>query len=308
MQRAETKPFAYADLLEALKSAVRSYADRHCDADGFAIPPVPGLKMLRVYAPCGPMSSIYRPLVCLVLQGAKLVTIHGEQRTFRGGQSIIIGMDAPVIGHIVEASRDKPYLALAIELDMLAMQSVLLELGVNEAPRRPESTLFVESLEDAILNCAIRLMRLIDRPEAIPVVRPAVLRELHYWLLTGTHAHTLRQWCLPNSHIERVARAVKILRADFRKSIAVERLADAAGLSLTAFRRHFRSITSVSPNQFQKQLRLAEARRLMMSSGYSASRAAFEVGYLSASQFSREYARMFGSPPRKDLSRSSAGS
>jgi AraC-like DNA-binding protein len=306
MQETATNTFAYGDLAEALKRAVRSYADRHCDAEGFAIPPVPGLRMLRVYAPGGPMRAIYKPLVCLVLQGAKLVTIHREQRVFRGGQSVIIGVDAPAIGHIVEASRDKPYLAVAVELDMLALQSVALDLGVNETPSRPETTLFVETLDDALLNCALRLMRLIDHPEAIPVVRPAVLRELHYWLLTSRHGPALRQLCLPNSHIERIARAVKILRADFRKPIAVETLAHAAGLSLTAFRRHFRAITSVSPNQFQKQLRLAEARRLMTTSGYSASRAAFEVGYLSASQFSRDYARMFGSPPREDLRRPSA--
>lgn len=305
MQQTATNSLAYRDLAEALKRAVRSYADRHSNADGLAIPPVPGLRMLRVYAPGSPMRSIYRPLVCLVLQGAKLMTVNREQRLFRGGQSVIVGIDAPVIGQIVEASRDKPYLALAIELDMMAMQSVVLEFGANEVPSRPETTLFLETLDDTILSCAMRLMRLIDHPEAIPVVGPAVLRELHYWLLTSSHGPTLRQLCLPNSHVERITRAINMLRADFRKSIAVEKLAQTAGLSLTAFRRHFRAITSVSPNQFQKLLRLVEARRLMMASGYSASRAAFEVGYLSASQFSREYARMFGSPPREDLRRPS---
>jgi AraC-like DNA-binding protein len=181
------------------------------------------------------------------------------------------------------------------------MQSVAIEIGTAEGTCEPETALFVDSLDDTILNCAVRLMRLIDHPEAVPVVRPAVLRELHYWLLTSTHGPHLLRLCLPNGHAERITRAINIIRSDFRKPIAVERLANAAGLSLTAFRRHFRAITSVSPNQFQKQLRLIEARRLMLTHGYTASRAAFEVGYQSASQFSREYARMFGAPPRQDL-------
>lgn len=302
MHQPAMNTLTYGDLAAALKRAVRSYGDRHANADGLALPPVPGLRMVRTYAPGVPTRTMYRPLVCLVLQGAKLMTVgRHEQRLFKEGQSVILGVDAPVIGQIVKASRDEPYLAVAIELDMTVMQSVALEIGTSEASSPSDTTLFVETLDDTILNCAVRLMRLIDHPEAISVVRPAVLRELHYWLLTSTHGPILRRLCLPNGHIERITRAINVLRADFRKPVAVEKLAQVAGLSLTAFRRHFRAITSVSPNQFQKQLRLLEARRLMMTDGYSASRAAFEVGYLSASQFSREYARQFGSPPREDL-------
>jgi len=302
MHRPAKNTLAYGDLAEALKRAVRSYADLHANVDGLAVPPVPGLRMMRKYAPGGPARTMYRPLVCLVLQGAKLMTVgRYEQRLFQAGQSVIVGVDAPVIGQIVKASRDEPYLAVAIELDMTVMQSVALEIGAIETSSASEPTLFVETLDDTILSCAIRLMRLIDHPEAIPVVCPAVLRELHYWLLTSSHGLSLRRLCLPNGHFERIARAINLLRADFRKPIPVEKLAQVAGLSLTAFRRHFRAMTSVSPNQFQKQLRLGEARRLMMTQGYGASRAAFEVGYASASQFSREYARMFGSAPSEDL-------
>jgi AraC-like DNA-binding protein len=301
MQQSVLNTSPHDDLAEALKRAVRAYGDRHANADGLAMPPVPGLRIMRKYEPSGPMRSMYRPLVCLVLQGAKLMAVGREQRLFRERQSVILGIDAPVIGQVVEASRHQPYLAVAIELDMEIMQGVALEIGATQASSESESTLFVETLDDTILNCAVRLMRLIDHPEAISVVRPAVLRELHYWLLTSTHGPNLRRLCLPNSHTERITRAINILRADFRKPITVERLASAADLGLTAFRRHFRALTSLSPNQFQKQLRLLEARRLMMTQGYGASRAAFEVGYSSASQFSRDYARMFGSPPREDL-------
>ena len=220
---------AYGDLATALKRAVRAYGDRHANSDGLALPPVPGLRMVRTYAPGTPTRSMYRPLVCLVLQGAKLMTVGRlEQRLFREGQSVILGVDAPVIGQIVKASRDEPYLAVAIELDMMVMQSVALEIGAAETSGPSEATLFVETLDDTILNCAARLMRLIDHPEALSVVRPAILRELHYWLLTSTHSPDLRRLCLPNGYFERIARAINILRADFRKPIAVETLAQVA--------------------------------------------------------------------------------
>jgi AraC-like DNA-binding protein len=289
------------DPFEALRRAVRSYADRQGNADGLALTPVPGLRMMRAYAPTGPMRSVYRPLVCLVLQGAKRLTIAGNEQVYRGGQAVVVAVDTPVLGQIVEASRNAPYLAVAVELDMAVMHAVAIESGVPCKANKISGTLFVDSFDDIMLNCAARLMRLIDHPEAIPVVRDAVLRELHYWLLASSHGAALRALCLPNSHTERISRAINFLRADFRKPIAVDRLARIAGLSPTAFRRHFRNITSVSPNQFQKQLRLVEARRLMLSEGISASHAAFEVGYQSASQFSRDYARLFGAPPRAHL-------
>jgi AraC-like DNA-binding protein len=292
----------HCDLAAALIRAARSYGDRYANSDGLFLPPVPGLRIMAKYAPSALIRKMCPPLVCLVLRGAQLITVgRHEQRLFKAGQSVILGIDAPVSGQIVAASREEPYLAVGIELEMTVMQSVALEIGTNEASSSFEATLFVETLDDTILNCAVRLMRLIDHPEAIPVVRPAILRELHYWLLTSSHGPNLRRLCIPNSHFERITRAINLLRADFRKPIAAEKLAQVAGLSPTAFRRHFRAMTSVSPNQFQKELRLGEARRLMMTQGYGASRAAFEVGYLSASQFSREYARMFGSPPREDL-------
>jgi AraC-like DNA-binding protein len=293
----------YHDLLEALRRAVRMHADRHGNSEGLALTPVPGLRMMRSFAPTGPMRSVYRPLVCLVLQGAKRLTVAGNEQQFSGGQSVIVAVDSPVLGQIIEASRSAPYLAVAIELDMAVMHAVAIESGPPGKARRISSTLFVDSLDDTILNCAVRLMRLIDHPEAVPVVRDAVLRELYYWLLASPHGAALRGLCLPNSHADRISRAIDILRADFREPIEVAKLAGAAGLSLTAFRRHFRGITSISPNQFQKQLRLVEARRLMLSEGTQASQAAYEVGYQSASQFSRDYARLFGAPPREHLRR-----
>jgi AraC-like DNA-binding protein len=290
--------------VEALKQAVQRYADRHADSEGLAATPIPGLRMMRASSPRGPMRSVYKPLVCLVLQGAKQVSVGREEQVFTAGQSIVVGVDVPVVGRIVRASRSEPYLAVAIELDMAIMQSVASHVRLKPPPAaHTSSTLFTESLDDDVLKCTMRLMRLIDRPEAVPVVRPAVLQELHYWLLSSKHGTALSRLALPDGHTQRVARAIDVIRSRYREPIAVEQLAAVANMSSSAFHRHFRAVTSLSPLQFQKQLRLIEARRLMLGEGTTASRAAADVGYESASQFTREYVRMFGASPRRDAAR-----
>jgi transcriptional regulator GlxA family with amidase domain len=179
------------------------------------------------------------------------------------------------------------------------MRSVALEIGVAPAPEHGGSALFVQDLDETILSCAIRYLRLIDHPQAAPILRPAILRELHYWLLSSRHGPALRQLSVPDGHAQRITCAIEVVRSRFREAIPIEQLAEASHLSPSAFRRHFKSVTSLSPIQFQKQLRLIEARRLMLTEGFTAVRAATSVGYESASQFSREYARMFGVPPRR---------
>lgn len=288
--------------MEALKQAVWRYADAHRNSDGLAITPIAGVRMMCAYQPTGPIRSLYKPLLCLVLQGAKQVTAGCKEAIFVEGQSLVVGVDVPVIGHILRASRPQPYLALSIELDMAIMRDVMLELPpASDTAGDEGSNLLISETDKAIVDCAGRLVRLLDRPEATPVLRPAILREMHYWLLVGPHGSAIRRIALPDGHAQRVARAVAILRAEFDRPIAVGRLAAAAGMSLSSFHQHFRAVTSLSPKQFQKQLRLTEARRLMVGEGHNASRAAFAVGYESVSQFTREYARLFGAPPRRDI-------
>jgi AraC-like DNA-binding protein len=184
---------------------------------------------------------------------------------------------------------------------------VALQLGDIRAPHASDTrTLFVEDTGAAALDCASRLVRLLDRPEAIPLLRPGIMRELHYWLLSGQHGAALRSLAAPESTVSRLAPAIAILRAEYRSRIPVERLATAAAMSLTAFHKHFKHMTSLTPGQYQKRLRLIEARRLMLDEGFSASSAAFEVGYESVSQFTREYARMFQATPKRDALRARA--
>lgn len=177
-----------------------------------------------------------------------------------------------------------------------------------EAPEPDRRAVFVEDTSVAVADCALRLVHLLERPEAAAVLRSSIVKELHYWLLAGRHGAAIRRLALAGGHVQRVARATAILRAEFTRPLPVERLAAAAGMSLSSFHQHFRAVTRLSPLQFQKQLRLLEARRLMAGDGLSASAAAFAVGYGSVSQFTREYGRMFGVPLRRDaiLSRAAA--
>jgi len=290
--------------MDALKEAVRTYVTAHANPDGLALTPVPGLRMMCVEAPCGDLHSVYRPLVCLVLQGAKLMTVGREQRTFSAGQSVIVSADMPVVGRILQASRSEPYLAVAVELQMRVLNELTAHLGGVQPPR-PSRTriLFAEDTNAAVLDCALRLMRLLDRPEATPLLHDGITRELHYWLLSGRHGEALRALAAPTSHASRLGAAIAILRQDYRSRIRVEQLATTAGMSLTAFHKHFKHMTSLTPGQYQKRLRLIEARRLMLEQGLTATSAALDVGYESVSQFTREYGRLFKTPPKRDVLR-----
>ena len=290
-------------MADALKQAIQRYANAHANADGFVEAPVPGVSMMRVHAPTGIMHAIYKPVLCLVLQGAKQVTAGDAVHHFAAGQSLIVSVDLPILGRVVRASRAEPYLSLAVDLDMSVMRELMGQVTATPGlPGRRDPAVFVDETDAAIADCALRLVRLLDRPEAAAVLRPAIVTELHDWLLAGRHGAALRRLALPGGHGQRIARAVAVLRAEFARTVPVARLADAAGMSASSFHQHFKAATSLSPLQFQKQLRLLEARRLMVSEGISASRAAFAVGYESVPQFTREYGRMFGMPPGRDAS------
>lgn len=288
--------------MEALKQAIIRYASCHANVDGLATTPVPGLRMMCAFRPSRPMRSIYKPLVCLVLQGAKQLTLGSEDLQFAAGASVIVGVDAPVTGRVVLASPAQPYVALAIELDFAVLRDLMAQLPASALPAAAsQGRVWMAESDAATLDCGLRLMRLLDRPEAVPLLHAGMVRELHYWLLSGRHGADLRRLALPDSHAQRIAAAVQMLREGFMRTLPVEQLAAAARMSSSSFHRCFKQVTTLTPLQFQKQLRLVEARRLMLSQGVAASRAAYEVGYESVSQFTREYARMFGAPPRRDV-------
>lgn len=291
--------------MTTLLHVVRRHAEAHADGTGLAQTPIPGLTTVRATAPSGLVHAISRPLVCLVLQGSKQVTMGAQAYAFTAGDSLLITADVPTVNQITRASVAAPYLSLVLELYPAVIADLAVEMKAvlvgDPAPVRVEPT------DAEVADAALRLMRLLDRPASLPVLQATLVRELHYWLLAGRHGAAIRRLGWPDSHAGRVARAVALLRTDFALPLPVERLADAAGMSPSSFHRHFRSVTSLSPLQFQKQLRLIEARRLMLAEGASASSAAFAVGYESVQQFTREYGRLFGLPPVRETVAARAG-
>ncbi|MDR3515528.1 MAG: AraC family transcriptional regulator [Azospirillaceae bacterium] len=284
--------------MTTLLDAVRRYAEHHADGTGQVQTPIPGLTTVRATAPSGLVHAISRPLACLVLQGAKQVTMGPQSFAFAAGDSLLITADVPTVSQITRANVAAPYLSLVLALDPAVIAELALQmravLATDAAPVRVEPT------DAEVTDAALRLMRLLDRPASLPVLQAQLVREMHYWLLAGRHGAAIRRLGWPDSHAARVARAVAVLRAEFAQPLPVEHLAAVAGMSPSSFHQHFRAVTSLSPLQFQKQLRLIEARRLMQAEGKTASSAAFAVGYESVPHFTRDYGRMFGLPPVRD--------
>lgn len=283
-------------MADPLLDIVSRYTEGSCASDMIQ-PTACGIIAVRATAVTPVEHSMPRPLLCLVLQGEKRVSIGHRERYFAAGDSMLITAHQPMTNQIVQASEQVPYLSIALDLDLGVIADLMLEMEAQGASLDLQER---SSTDEEVANTALRLMQLLDRPTALSVLQKQLLREMHYWLLTGKHGPEIRQLGRPDSHIHRIARAVAVLRAEFSSVLTVEHLASVAGMSRSSFHYHFRAITSLSPLQFQKQLRLIEGRRLIVAEGMSSSRAAFEVGYEGASHFARDYLRLFGLQPKQE--------
>ena len=282
-----------------LLDVVRRYADAQADSAGIAPTPVPGVIVMRATAPSGLDYAISSPLVALVLQGRKTVSLGVQRVAMQAGDSLLISADIPTVSQITQASEAAPYYSFVLHLDASVVAELISEIDRDETV--PSIALASTPTRDEMVGTALRLMRLLDRPDALAILAAQILRELHYWLLSGPHGAAIRRLGQTDSHAARIGQAVGLLRSGFARPIRVEQLASHAGMSVSSFHEHFRAVTSLSPIQFQKQLRLIEARRLMLSRGLTASSAAYAVGYESVPQFTREYGRLFGKPPATDI-------
>lgn len=264
--------------------------------------PLPGLALLRHSRTTAFEATIYEPVVCLILQGQKETTF-GE-RSFRmgPGECLLVSHELPVVSRVLEA----PYLALLLDVNIQTVRSLHEELGASPGDGAGASALEVHTATSRLLDALGRYLALAEFPTDAKVLAPLISKEIHYRLLLDPVGGMLRRLIRYDSHAALVSRAIDVIRRDFRASIMVAELAREVGMSVSSFHRHFKSVTSLSPLQYQKELRLLEARRLLRGDASSVSTTAFEVGYESLSQFSREYARKFGRSPTHDMARSPA--
>ncbi len=287
-----------------MRSSLVEAVSRHlnCKDDGFHPTSVAGMNLIKASSNSAPSGLVYKRSLCVTIQGAKEVAF-GRTVFYYGEMSyLLITIQMPAISRITSASVERPYLGIVVDLDDGVLRSVMDEL---DNPPKPSNTngigVFSSHVEADLGDCIVRMVKLLNNPGAIPILQPALMRELCFWLLTGPYAQEICKLVLPNSRMRRVAEAITVLRENFARQVRVEQLAAAAQMSPSAFHLHFKSLTSMTPIQYQKQLRLMEARRLMTSENISVTDAAFQVGYESAAHFSREYTRMFGCSPKRDV-------
>lgn len=262
-----------------------------------------GLYGIREVATTRFEATAYQPVVCLILQGSKETVLGKRRVALSAGQSLIVSHDVHVSARITEASRDKPYLALVVAIDLGILRSLYDELSDLPVERSDTCSFLAHDAEPELIDALGRYMALEDRPQDVSVMAPLIRKEIHFRLLAAPHGAMLRDLLWRDSHASRIARAISTLQREFRNSISVTDLASVAGMSASSFHEHFKSITATTPLQYQKDLRLSEARRLLTGGARSVSATAFEVGYESPTQFSREYARKFGASPRADTAR-----
>lgn len=277
---------------------IEAIIKRHAPCDGTFETKLPGLRLIRCSTPTLPMPVIYEPALCLVAQGRKRATLGTRCFVYDSANYLIASVDLPVMGAVIEASPEKPYLSMQLDLDTAELADLTVRYPSNERPSgRNPAGLLLNEVDPGIIDAATRLLKLLDTPQDIDALAPLAKREILYRLITGASGHDVRRIAHAGTHLTQIARAILWIREHYREQCPVETAAEVAGMSRSTFYTHFKAITNMSPLEFRTQLRLQEARRLMLSDGLDAATAGFQVGYGSPSQFSREYTRVFGTPP-----------
>lgn len=285
--------FGQQELIECIQRAV-------C-ADG-TVEPLPGLSLHRSSAPGEPLHSVYDPVFCVIAQGSKEVFLGRERYLYDAAHYLIVTANLPVAAHVLEASPERPYLSFRLKLDPLLVSQVMVEAGHTALPQRTSvRAINVSPLDTDLLDAVVRLVRNLDAPAEARFLAPLITREIVYRLLLGEQCDRLRYIVVQNGHTHHIARAIEWFRKEFDRPLPIERVAQELGMSVSSFHHHFKAVTALSPLQYQKRLRLQEARRLMLGESLDAASAAYRVGYDDASHFSREYKRLFGLPPTRDV-------
>ncbi|WP_084763112.1 AraC family transcriptional regulator [[Scytonema hofmanni] UTEX B 1581] len=279
---------------------------RHTDSRGNGVHPtaISQLEFMRESDTSATMQGVAEPILGIVVQGKKEVLLNEETYGYGVAQYLVVSVDLPLCGCAIKATEAKPYLGFKLDLDPVQLCDIIAQ--TNPGMGKKENSVrgwFISDADPSLIDCAIRLTRLLDTPQDIPFLAPMIVREIYYRLLIGEQGEAVRQIATSGSNMQRIAEVIKLIKADFTKPLRVEDLALQANMSPSSFHRHFKEVTSMSPLQYQKQLRLLKARHLMLAENADATHTAYQVGYESPSQFSREYSRMFGASPMKDIER-----
>ncbi|HEY0427035.1 MAG TPA: AraC family transcriptional regulator [Pyrinomonadaceae bacterium] len=266
--------------------------------------PFPGFFLSRTSKPTESVQSVYQPAFCFVIQGSKQVLLGDELFRYDPGHYLIFTVDLPVVFRVEEATKERPYLGFRVNLDASLVASVMVDSGIeNKKSSAGVKAINVSSIDADLLDAVVRLIRLLDTPDESKVLVPLVTKEIVYRLLTGGQGARLSHLLTSEGDTRRISKAIGHLRQHFDEPLKIENIARELGMSVSGFHHHFKSVTAMSPLQFQKQIRLQEARRLMLGEDLDAASAGFRVGYEDPSYFSREYKKLFGAPPQRDIAR-----
>jgi AraC-like DNA-binding protein len=287
--------------IDVLRSELAALLSRRITTDGGYETAIPELMLYRFSNPTEPTEVMQQPAVYVVVQGRKQVTVGDDTYIYDPSQYLAVSLALPAIARVVEASPEKPYLCMTLRVDARELAALIVEAGLP-APRDDHDgrAIYVSPLGSPLLDGLLRLVRLLDTQQDIPVLAPLILRELHYRLLQGEQRGRLAEIAIGNGRLRRVSGAIAWIKQHFAEPLQIEALAKRVNMSPSALHSHFKAVAAMSPIQYQKRLRPQEARRLLLSGETSAEAVAYAVGYASPSQFSREYARLFGQPPRRD--------
>lgn len=286
--------------LEQLKTQLSS----HMPADGVKECMIPDLHLYRTEVTTDVTPVVYDPSLCIMLQGEKEVYLNNDKLVYDPLSYLLVPVAVPVSGKVTKASVNKPYLALKMTIDLKELADLVIDLGGRvERSKDQVKAMSVGRVDEALLSAVSRMVQLLDKPSDIPVLYPLLKREILYRLLLGDLGSQLRDFMLLDSQGHRISKVIEILRKKFNEPLRIKDLADEVHLSESALFQAFKAVTAMSPLQYQKKLRLNEARRIMLHEGIEAATASYKVGYESPSQFSREYSRLFGAPPKSDIER-----
>ncbi|MCH4871539.1 MULTISPECIES: AraC family transcriptional regulator [Pseudomonas] len=290
--------------LEKQRVELADLIHRHAAQDGSFTTQVDALFVSRYSVASDFAPSLPKPALCIMAQGRKEVRLGDEHFAYDPLNYLVVSVSMPISGRVLEVSSERPVLALRLDIDPLEISTLISDAGPMGVPSKPAGRgLYVEPIDQPMLDALLRLTRLLDTPKDIAMLAPLIRREILYRLLRSPQGYRLYEIASENSQAHRVTRAISWLNGNFEQPLRIDNLAREANLSVSTLHHRFKSVTAMSPLQYQKQLRLNEARRLMLSEGLDASAAGYRVGYESPSQFSREYSRQFGAPPVRDLAR-----